>query len=573
MAFPRIVGFIACLAALGPATEAEGQGPWLRANAAGYEPLRAKRVWILAESARAGEEWTLADERGHVCLSGTLGPSEMGAGPHTPMAGNHEVDWSELTREGNYTLRLGETPLGTLRIAADPLAPWRDRPLRHLRALRSGSRETGIRGVSHLGDSKAAIWRPQGPVEEGRWAPAAGVADGLGGWYDAGDQIKFTLNHAYAVVHLLLAYRIREGDTQREALWEEAVHGLDWLSRVRVDENTLIIQVGDARDHQEPERLPEEDALDGKRPALCALSRVHLASVAAALALGADVARERGDRQSAERWLSLAEWNFASIDRADTVKTAFERDAVNDFYHDPSEEDQRALAAALLHRVTGKAKYRQEAKRWRPEPAYEVSWASWHWLALAAMGPTDEVAKERLQLQRRQFEQFAQEAGAPWGLPGPYTWGSLHRWIGAANAVQMAWRAEGRPGAAPLFLDIVDYVFGRNNWGVSFLLAQDLPNTLKNLYSPMYRLLGVFPEGALSEGPGEARLHASLASYFSTDQREPWRRFNTEAGVFFDDGRDFMCQEATLTGQTDVLLLLALAWEAEKKDPVRRPGL
>ena len=70
----------------------------------------------------------------------------------------------------------------------------------------------------------------------------------------------------------------------------------------------------------------------------------------------------------------------------------------------------------------------------------------------------------------------------------------------------------------------------------------------------------------MSEGPGNRSTHDSLRRYFDQARaREdlPFRpeleRFNTPAAVFADDAADFMCQETTIGGQADIILLLTLA--------------
>ena len=139
-------------------------------------------------------------------------------------------------------------------------------------------------------------------------------------------------------------------------------------------------------------------------------------------------------------------------------------------------------------------------------------------------------------------------------------WGSLHRWIGAANAARLATLRAGAPADHDaLFWSMVDYTFGRNNWGVSFLFCPRLPNTVRHIYSPAYQLLRVFPTGALSEGPGNRATHDSLRSHFRSAADDPLARFDTAAAVFRDSSADFMCQESTIGGQADVVLLLTLA--------------
>jgi hypothetical protein len=252
----------------------------------------------------------------------------------------------------------------------------------------------------------------------------------------------------------------------------------------------------------------------------------------------------------------MAKAIYARAREADTIPTAFERDEVNDFYRDPDPRDQLAVAALELHALTQDAAYLEQAKAYAPPAAKEVGWADWNWLANAALAPHDPAAQQRLQEELTGYLQHAATAGAPWGIPGRYGWGSLPRWIGMANAARIAGDS---PESRALFWAMADYTFGRNNWGVAFLFDEGLPNTLRHLYSPAYKLLRKFPAGALSEGPGRRETHDKLAHYFKIPADDPFHRFNTPEAVFFDNDTDFMCQEATITAQADILILLALA--------------
>ncbi|MEJ1972537.1 MAG: glycoside hydrolase family 9 protein [Lacunisphaera sp.] len=183
-----------------------------------------------------------------------------------------------------------------------------------------------------------------------------------------------------------------------------------------------------------------------------------------------------------------------------------------------------------------------------------------------ALRRTTRPRKKRLYDELAGYLQHAATQGAPWGVPGRYSWGSLPCWIGMANAVRLGGDS---PEARALFWNMTDYVFGRNNWGASFLFDEGLRNTLLHLYSPTYKLLHKFPTGALSEGPGDRATHDSLAKYFSVPADDSFRRFNTPAGVFCDDDTDFMCQEATIFGQAEILVMLALAAPPTPSAPPR----
>lgn len=562
---PLVPLLIAVLLAPGALLRAE---LFLRWNQAGYAAGQPKSLVALSDVDLAGREWSVT-RGGETVQRGRFGTSMTGAGDHTPFPFNHTADFSALTEPGDYEFVTAGAPAAKFRVAAMPYTRLLPLPLRHLRVMRSGSPEVLLRKFSHPGDAIAPVFVPDGDPANGKWKPAepSRKVDALGGWYDAGDQIKFTLNQAATAYHLLLAYRLQpslfgkiHSRSDLPDVLDEARHGLEFLMKVHPDADTFVIQVGNAEDHSQGMRLPEDDLLDGRRPALCALSRVHMGASAAALALGARTFSELGWATDAARYGEMAQKIHARALEADTIPTAFERDDVNDFYHDPDPTDQLALAAMELFALTEDDTYLAQAKALAPPAAKEVGWSDWNWLANAALAPHAPAARQRLLDETAGYVRHTRERGAPWGLPSRYVWGSLARWVGIANAARQTARMHG-PSVErdALFWGIVDYTFGRNNWGVSFLFAEELPNTLRNLYSPAYKLLKEFPTGALSEGPGGRAQHESLRKYFKISPDDPFHRFNTRAGVFFDNDTDFMCQEATITAQADLVLMLTLA--------------
>lgn len=546
----------------------------MRWNQAGYGPAQPKVLVALSTADLAGQRW-MVKRGGETVAQGPIGPSVTAAGDHTPFRFNHVVDLEALKVPGQYEFVLAGGPTAGIRVVADPYANLRPLPLRHLRVMRSGSDETLLRKFSHRGDARAPVFVPDGDPANGKWKAAvpARTVDALGGWYDAGDQIKFTLNQAATAYHLLYAYRLQPAlfgkvysRTALPDVLDEARHGLEFLMKVFPDPNTFVIQVANAADHEQGMRLPEDDKLDGQRPALCALSRVHMGAAAAALALGARTFGELGRTDDMARYSAMARKIYARARSSDTVPTAFERDDVNDFYRDPDPTDQMALAAMELYALTDDDRFLEQAKAYAPPAGTEVGWEQWNWLANSALAPHDPAARQRLLDETAGYVRHARERGAPWGIPSRYVWGSLARWVGIANATRQAARLFGpRPENDALYWGVVDYTFGRNNWGVSFLFTEELPNTLRNLYSPAYKLLNQFPTGALSEGPGGKKLHDELSKWFQIPADDPFHRFNTAAGVFFDNETDFMCQEATITAQADLVLMLTLAALPEAK--------
>jgi hypothetical protein len=186
-----------------------------------------------------------------------------------------------------------------------------------------------------------------------------------------------------------------------------------------------------------------------------------------------------------------------------------------------------------------------------------VSWSEWNAFAnhlLAKLG--DAGAKKRILSEILRYEH-----DNLWDAPNIYTWGTLHRWIGMANAHLRARRdLEGIKQLTAPFLGVLDDTFGRNNWGIAMIASPDLTNSIRNIYNGIYRLTKAFPTGALSEGPGDRAMHDGIKKYFESSlEYTPLEEFNTSAAVFYDNADDFMIQEATIGGQGDFILMLALA--------------
>jgi hypothetical protein len=292
-----------------------------------------------------------------------------------------------------------------------------------------------------------------------------------------------------------------------------------------------------------------------------------MGGVAAALALGAHIFKNI-DAQSAAIYENKAIAIYNRARKSDTQSSAFLRDSTNDFYYDRTDDDNMALAAAELYRLTRNRSYLDDAKIFAPPAVTAVSWTEWNALAnfrLAELGDTE--ARSRF---FQQTERYAQDN--IWNLPGDqYYWGILPVWIGMANMHLLSRRMERKQELSPPFLGVLDYTFGRNNWGLAMLASYDLPNSIRNIYSFVHHVQRRMPVGALSEGPGDKKTHDSMSQYFNGSPSNALKRFNTSSAVFYDNAHDFMIQESTIWGQGNIILMLALA-SANNLSPDANPG-
>lgn len=544
----------------------------MRWNQQGYAPAQPKVVVVMSDQELAGERWQVRTSSGEPVLSGRITESAVGRGANTPFAFNHHIDLSVLDTVGDYTLNVPGASPAKLRVVLDPYAALANLPLVHLRMQRSGTDMVLWRRASHLRDDAALLRVPDGDPGAGRWKapPVPRQVDVAGGWYDAGDHIKFTLTTAYTVYHLLLAYEVapgiferRHSPSKRVDIVDEIQHGLRYLLKLWPDPDTFIVQVGDTEDHNLGWRLPADDTLDGRRPALAALARVQMASTVAALARGARAMRSL-DEKMAKQCAAMARGLMIRAQETDTIEAAFESSGVNDFYHDKTERDQLALAALELAALERDPAWLDVARQYVPGAGREVGWQDWHWLANAGLQAAGLPEGKALQAEVKGYLRHARESGQPWGVPGDYVWGSLARWIGAANAARVASSTAVVDSAGEgLFYDVLDYVFGRNSWGVSFLFDERLPNHLHELYSPTSFLLKRYPVGALSAGPASRRVHEPMEHYFDDEDDGALAAFDTTTAVFHDHRHDFVCHESTIGAQADIVLMLALAAHPE----------
>lgn len=551
-----------------PPQSPEQTSTWIRVNQAGYVPDRIKTAVVLSDVDITGESWSLKKD-GVTVLNGNLPVAKPGDDIYVAQPYSYLIDFSKIQTEGDYTLELPGAQSQSIRILADPYSLFVAQTLMHLEAMRSGGK-TRLHPPSHLGDAAAIVYTVKGDWKDGAWEEASPgrTLDMLGGHYDAGDYIKFTLTEADLAWHLLTAYQENpsffikvKNQSDLSDILEEAKYSLDYLAKTFPDPNTFVIQVGDSKDHKQGWRMPDKDLLDGKRPALCALSRAHMGLTAAALALGAQVFKDIDPKLAAvyqEKAIAI----YARARQSDTLGLAFERDEVNDFYSDRTDIDNMALGAAELYRLTSNENYLEEAKTYAPPIARSIGWGTWNFNAnylIARLGK-DAAAKARASEEIAQYEK-----DNIWYAPGGYTWGTIHRWIGMVNAhTRYMQDFQGLPSNTLPFLGMLDYVFGQNNWGISMLASPDLPYSVQNIFSGIYRVSGAFPIGALSEGPGNTTQHSRLSQYFSTPEDSPFDKFNTSAGVFYDNINDFMIQESTISGQGELLLMFALASKVPK---------
>jgi hypothetical protein len=166
----------------------------------------------------------------------------------------YTLDFSRLTTPGVYTLGFAghRSPRVRVAPAAALYRPLADAALAFLQSQRDGPETIPgamARRPSHLSDAAASVYRTpayRGAVLRGRMVATGEHVDVAGGWFDAGDYLKFVETASFTDVGLLYAAReYPSAFSDPAALLAEARHGTDWLLKMW-DQNRrmLYFQVG-----------------------------------------------------------------------------------------------------------------------------------------------------------------------------------------------------------------------------------------------------------------------------------------------------------------------------------------
>ena len=557
---------------------------YVRYNLVGYDPSTAKRVVIMATEDCSGLPWSLKDASGAIAASGTVGKSVCGKGPYTPFVYNHEIHFDEVKTEGKYTVEIKSIAPFPVTIKKEPFKAAINSTLHWLRMTRSGTDDAIDHGMSHLCDTAAAITRRECNNDTDcnkNWAIDTvhpKTFNMVGGWYDAGDYIKFSLTAAFTAYQLLRAYEVNPGifekvnsKTEYVDVIDEAKWGLDWLMKTMPDNDTneFIIEVASEKDHEIGDRLPEFDTtIEGRnRPAFSALSKPQMALTAAALALGAETFAKLGKKDIADKYRAKAELIYRRANSKDALSvSAYLAAEDNPFYEDLKPEDDLELAATELYRLTGEKPYLDQAKHFASiaKSSDDISWEQVNQFAHLRLYETDSSSVKGY--INEEVDTYLKHAkGNVWSQPVDYQWASIYNMINVASASILYQNETGNHRAHEMSQNIVDYILGNNNWGVSFVALKGV-RSIEHPNSQIYMLQCTkFPEGAIAEGPADVPSHNGESAWFGFDPEcQPTHPFNTEAGVFYDQVQDAVCMETCGYGVAEGLFLLALVSKAEE---------
>ena len=236
---------------------------FVRVNQVGYISTAGKRAYLMASAAETGATFVIKNSSG----STVFGPAAIGANLGSWSGGYPDVyalDFDSFTTAGAYTISVSgplaaSSPSFKIDSAANVYSGALSNSLFYYQNERDGPNfvSTALRtAAGHLNDQSAKVYVTPNVNNNGRFSgdltPATfngsqPVINGEGGWWDAGDYMKFVHTHSYTVAMMLVGVRDfpnqmgASGVTQNGLHWpDEAKFGLDWLQEMWDDTNQIL---------------------------------------------------------------------------------------------------------------------------------------------------------------------------------------------------------------------------------------------------------------------------------------------------------------------------------------------
>ncbi|NAS24384.1 hypothetical protein GT755_22180 [Herbidospora sp. NEAU-GS84] len=550
----------------------------VRVDQVGFLPGESKHAYLMTSG--SGGRFAVVDHRGRTVLTGHAG-ADRGAWnsgyPHV-----YDLDVSKLRTPGRYRIKAGGTTSAEFQIAP------KHNPATDILGFFGLQRDT-----THHNDRAASVYDwptftgPDTDQIKGELTKVGGPVDVEGGWFDAGDYLKFT--HILSYVDTLLWAAQRDGKVHTPALRDEAAHGLKYLDKMW-DENskTLYIQVGVGAGNEEGTfigdhdiwRLPQADDVDTaeghqfirNRPVFRAAAPGHPVSpnlagrTAAAFALAAQL---EPDRRKAAHLLDQAASVYAMAKTEDvgqlvtSLPHAFYPESV---WRDDMElgATQMTLAAQRL-RDPRAAKWLADAARWARGYLDEDQGDTLNLYDVSALAHTDLVTAMRA---ARASGLAVSEADLIAGLKAqldigtaraakdPFRAGAQHdefdsvpHAFGLAATTHLYRKVTGDRSYDAFGTQQRNWSLGANPWGVSFVAGAGA-NSIACPHHQIANITGKPAKGAVVNGPNSADLFEDgLGGHF--DEMPPcppngvdvYHEFTGHGSRFVDDVRSWQASE------------------------------
>ena len=596
--------------------------PVIRVDQIGYPGASPKVAYVMSGSDLGGTQFSVRDASDTAVYSGVVGPSAGSWNTHYRFVS--PITFSSVAGAGSYRI-LVSTPVAvsspefTIGDASTLWQPALANALSFYRNERDGPGyipSTLRTAPAHLDDQHATTYATPKVDANGNFrgdlTPLGATTDASGGWWDAGDYLKFVETTSYAVALLGVGARsfpARMGAAASGAdALPEVTFGVQWLEKMWNDSTkTLYYQVGigggngrAVSDH-DIWRLPQADDTYGGSST--ADRYIRNRPVFEAGPAGSPVSPNLAGRLAAD--FGLCAQLFASTDptfASGCLRDGEDAYALADtspsgkllttipygFYPETQWRDDMELGATELAAAVGpgpqQADYLRQAATWAssylasPDQdslnLYDVGGLAHYELArlISSTGATG-LAVTVPQLVGQLHAQIEQAVSVGSGTPFAfgYPWSSTDTVSHGAGLSVMVSEYDALTNSGTFSAQAqgwMDNVLGANPWGVSFIVGDGttFPHCLQHQVANLVGSTdGSSPvlAGAAVEGPTSHASHGRLSGMIACPggkggRSDPYAQFNGHGAVYRDNVQSYSTNEPAidLTAATP----LAMAW-------------
>jgi endoglucanase len=597
---------------------------FVRVNQVGY-PGAAKRAYLMASAAETGATFAVRNSAGSTVFSAPIGTNLGSWSSAYPDV--YALDFDSVSTAGNYTIAVtgpipAISPAFRIDAGQNVYAAAMANSVAYYQAERDGPSylPSALRTApGHLNDQNAMTYLTPHANSSGRFSgdlTALGVSmDASGGWWDAGDYLKFVQTTSYTVDILLAG--VRDFPSQMgPAFSTESRFGVDWLRRMWNDSTrTLYYQVGIGEGNAKTTgdhdiwRLPQADDTFGGTSSLYRYIRNR--PVFRASAPGALISPNLAGRQAAALALCYQVYRVSDPSYANSCLLSAEHvfDLANtapsgnlltvipySFYPETEWRDDLELAATELNLALAAATppaglphsdpafYLQQAAHWAnayitgPEDAadtlnlYDISGLAHYELYNAitragSPGGLETSTAALLADLKKQLDNAVAQAGTdPFQFGFPWaTWDTTSHGAGLSVMASEYDHLTGTGVYARWASGWLNNILGANAWGTSLIVGDGttFPHCMQHQVANLVGSLNGSPpvlSGAAVEGPNGSSTKGLVSGMVicPPDGVDTFAQFNSGA-VYKDDVQSFSTVEPAI--DLTATSPLAFAWQ------------
>jgi len=309
------------------------------------------------------------------------------------------------------------------------------------------------------------------------------------GWYDAGDYGKYVVNSGISTYTLLAAYldfsdfyqsnqlNIPESSDQVPDIINEIMWNLEWLSTMQDLDGGVYHKLTSANFHA-LDKMPQE--ADSKRYVIgksvtATLNFVAVMSTASRVISDFDThfpgLSEKYEKQALKAWAWAKEHPQELYKQPSGINTGA--------YKDNSASDEFSWAAAELFLLTGEQKYMQDFIDNKPDPTLNPNWSNVDALGFISLvrdgekllsdQQYDSIKEQLIEAAETYYRLYMNSAYAVAADRSDFVWGSNSSLLNRGIMLMQAYRYTQQDRYKNAAIASLDYVFGRNATGYSFV--------------------------------------------------------------------------------------------------------